>query len=71
MKIKDLSIDEFKSLIRETVEDTLQDLLLDPDAGKSLKHSFEQQLLRIREQRQLGKTQMASSDEAMEELGLN
>jgi len=71
MKIKDLSIDEFKSLIRETVEDTLQGLLLDPDAGKSLKQSFEQQLLHIREQRQLGKTQMVSSDEAMEELGLN
>jgi hypothetical protein len=71
MKIKDLSIDEFKSLIRETFEDTLQDLLLDPDAGKSLKQPFEKQLLHIQEQRQLGKTQMVSSDEAMEELGLN
>ena len=71
MKIKDLSIDEFKSLIRETVEDTLQDLLLDSDAGKSLKQPFEQQLLHIQEQRQLGKTQMVSSDEAMEEFGLN
>jgi hypothetical protein len=71
MKIKDLSIDEFKSLIRETVEDTLQDLLLDPDAGKSLKEAFEQELLHIREQRQLGETQTISSDKAMEELGLS
>lgn len=71
MQIKDLTVDEFKNLIRETIEDALQDLLIDPDAGSSVKASIEQQLLDIREQRQLGKTQTLSSGEAMKELGLS
>ncbi len=71
MQIKDLTVDEFKNLIRETVEDALQDLLLDPDAGKPLKASFEQQLLTLREKRRLGATQTLSSSEARKELGLN
>ena len=71
MQIKDLTVDEFKNLIRETIEDALQDLLVDPDAGKSVKASIEQQLLEIRERRQLGKTQTLSSDEARKELVLN
>jgi len=71
VQIKDLTVDEFKDLIRETIEDALQDLLVDPDAGKSVKASIEQQLLEIRERRQFGKTQTLSSDEAMRELELN
>jgi len=71
MQIKDLTVDEFKNLIRETIEDALQDLLMDPDAGRPVKASIEQQLLEIREQRQLGKTQTLSSGEAMRELGLS
>ena len=71
MQIKDLTVDEFKNLIRETIEDALQDLLMDPDTGRSVKASIEQQLLDIREQRQLGKTQTLSSGEAMRELGLS
>jgi len=71
VQIKDLTVDEFKNLIRETIEDALQDLLVDPDAGKSVKASIEQQLLEIRERRQLGKTQTLSSDEARKELVLN
>ena len=70
MQIKDLTVDEFKALIRATLEEALQDLLVDPDAGRLVKASIEQQLLDQREQRQLGKTQMLSSDEAMKELGL-
>ncbi len=71
MQIKDLTIDEFKTLIRETVEDTLQDLLLDPDEGKSLQSSFVQQLLTLREKRQQGETQTLSSSEALKELRLS
>jgi hypothetical protein len=70
MQIKDLTVDEFKDLIRATLEEALQDLLVDPDAGRSVKASIEQQFLDQREQRQLGNTQMISSDEAMKELGL-
>lgn len=71
VQIKDLTVDEFKDLIRETIEDALQDLLVDPDAGRSVKASIEQQLLEMRERRQFGKTQTLSSDQAMRELGLN
>lgn len=71
MQIKDLTVDEFRILIRETVEDTLQDLLLDPDEGRSLKASFAQQLLALREKRQQGETQTLSSSEALKELGLS
>lgn len=70
MQIKDLTVDEFKDLIRATLEEALQDLLVDPDAGRLVKASIEQQLLDQREQRQLGKTQMIPSNEAMKELGL-
>lgn len=71
MQIKGLTVDEFKKLIRETVEDALQDLLLDSDAGRPLKASFEQQLLTLREKRRNGATQTLSSSEALKALGLN
>ena len=70
MQIKDLTVDEFKDLIRVTLEEALQDLLIDPDAGRSVKASIERQVLDRREQRQLGNIQMIASDEAMKELGL-
>lgn len=70
MQIKDLTIDEFKVLIRETVEDTLQDLLLDPDQGKPLKESIRQQLLSMQERRSQEKRAIPSA-QVMDELGLN
>jgi hypothetical protein len=70
VQIKDLTIDEFKVLIRETVEDALQDLLLDPDQGRPLKDSVRQQLLAMRERRLEGK-QAIPSAQVMDELGLN
>ena len=45
MQVKDLTVDELKALIRETVEAALEDLLPDPDAGRPLKPEFERQLL--------------------------
>lgn len=70
MQIKDLTIDEFRVLIRETVEDALQDLLLDPDQGRPLKDSVRQQLLAMRERRLEGKKAIPSA-QVMDELGLN
>ncbi|MGB3308713.1 MAG: hypothetical protein WBG32_11840 [Nodosilinea sp.] len=70
MHIKDLTVDELKALIRETVEDTLQDLRLDPDTGRPVKKAIEQQLITLRESRQTGQTQPLSSDEAMRALEL-
>lgn len=70
MQIKDLTVEEFKSLVRETIEEVLQDMLLDPDEGKALKDSVRQQLLQMKERRQTQKLTL-SSEEAMQELGLN
>lgn len=52
--VKDLTVDEFKTLIWETVEAVLEELLPDPDEGKSLKPEVKQQLLEIRERREAG-----------------
>lgn len=60
VQIKDLTVSEFKALIRETVEEALQDLLVDPDAGKPLKASIRQQLLQMRERRASGNRALSS-----------
>ena len=44
MQVKDLTVEEFRLLIRETVEAVLADLLADPDQGKELKPGLQEQL---------------------------
>lgn len=33
MQISDMTLDEFKALIRETVQETLEEFFVDPDEG--------------------------------------
>jgi hypothetical protein len=47
--VKDLTIDEFKAVVGEVVEEKLRELLADPDAGLSLRPEIE---ARLREQLQ-------------------
>jgi hypothetical protein len=54
MQVKDLTTDELKELIKETVAEALQELLPDPDAGKELKSEVKQQLLDIQQRRASG-----------------
>ncbi len=42
MQVKDLTLEEFKLLIQETVTETLQALLSDPDENKQLKPEIAQ-----------------------------
>ncbi|MEB3214822.1 MAG: hypothetical protein VKN72_00980 [Nostocales cyanobacterium 94392] len=42
MQIKDLTTDELKTLIRETVVEVLEDFLPDPDEGITVKEEFKQ-----------------------------
>jgi hypothetical protein len=70
MQIKDLTVEEFRVLIRETVEEVLAELLTDPDQGKALKGEVAEELLAMRDRRQSDKTAI-SSDQAMAELGLS
>jgi hypothetical protein len=54
MQVKDLTTEELKALIRETVMETLEDLLDDPDEGKEIRPEIKQQLLESRQRRTAG-----------------
>lgn len=70
MQVKDLTIDEFKTLIRETVMDALDALLPDPDEGAMVKENFRQELLEIRKRRETG-VRGIPAEEVMQKLGLD
>ena len=67
--ISDLTVDELKALVRETVEQTLADFLTDPDKGLALrqgmKTALERSIKAVREGDEL-----YSADEVAKNLGL-
>ncbi|AFZ23204.1 hypothetical protein Cylst_0878 [Cylindrospermum stagnale PCC 7417] len=69
MQVKDLTIDELKALIRETVMEAINEILPDPDEGKTVKEELKQHLLEIRKRRETG-VRGISSEEVMHRLGL-
>ncbi|MGI8505047.1 MAG: hypothetical protein ACR2LR_28560 [Hassallia sp.] len=69
MQVKDLTTDELKTLIRETVVEVLEDFLPDPDEGMTVKEELKQELLEIQRRRKTG-TRGISAKEAMNRLGL-
>jgi hypothetical protein len=80
MQVKDLTTDELKALIRETVLEVLEDFLPDPDAGLTVKPEFEQSLLAIQQRRAAGASGIRqnqavstgiSAAEVAEHLGLD
>ena len=70
MHIKDLTIEELKLLIQETVADTIKSLLIDPDEGKQLKPEVKQQLLDSLQRTQAG-ARGIPAEEVVKKLGLN
>jgi hypothetical protein len=42
--VKDLSIEELKALVGDVVEEKLRELMLDPDAGLTLRPEVEERL---------------------------
>ena len=70
MQVKDLTTDELKHLIRETVVEALGDLLSDPDEGMTIKEDLKQELLEIQRRRKAG-SRGISAEEAMKKLGLD
>jgi uncharacterized protein YicC (UPF0701 family) len=68
MQVKDLTTDELKELIKQTVAEALQELLSDPDAGKELKAEVKQQLLDIQQRRAVGVRGIPAA-EALKKLG--
>ncbi|PAX57191.1 hypothetical protein [Brunnivagina elsteri] len=69
MQVKDLTVEELKLLIQETVTETLQNLLTDSDEGKQLKPEVKQQLLDSLEKTQAGEGGI-SAEEVAKKLGL-
>lgn len=69
MQVKDLTVEELKLLIQETVAETLHTLLTDPDEGKELKPEVKQQLLDSLKRTQAGERGV-SAQEVARKLGL-
>jgi hypothetical protein len=69
MQVKDLTTEELKLLIQETVAETIQSLLFDPDAGKQFQPNVKQQLFDSLQLTQAGE-RGSSADEVAKKLGL-
>jgi hypothetical protein len=44
MKVKELTVEEFKKLVQDTIEEKLQELIGDPDAGLELREEVKKRL---------------------------
>lgn len=69
MQVNELTIDELKALIRETVRETIEELLVDPDANLTIKENLKQELLAIQQRRETGVRGILAA-EVMQRLGL-
>ena len=69
MQVADLSTDELKTLIRETVTQVLAEILDDPDEGLVVRPEVEQQLLQSRQRRESG-VRGTSLEEVARQLGV-
>ena len=68
-KVADLTIDEFRELVREVVIQTLSEMMSDPDEGLELRDDFVEELKQsIADVKAGGKT--VPAQKVAEELGL-
>jgi len=70
MRVADMSVDELKTLIQETVAQTLTELLRDPDEGVELREDFESALQFSLETVRSG-GQTVAAEHVAAKLGLN
>jgi hypothetical protein len=70
MQVKDLTVEDLKLLIQETVTETIESLLNDPDEGKPIKPEVKRKLLYSLQQSQSGERGI-SAEEVAKKLGLN
>ena len=69
MQIKDMNSEQLKALIENTIDETLESYLGDPDEGKTLKEEVKQRLSAIKQRRELGKKGMTAA-EVYQRLGI-
>lgn len=68
-RVSDMTVDELRSLIQETVRQTLEEMMSDPDEGLALQESVEKTLRRSINAVNEGGTTYAAED-AAKRLGL-
>ncbi|MGB3786740.1 MAG: hypothetical protein WA949_01930 [Phormidesmis sp.] len=71
MRVADLTVDELTKLIRETVAETIQFMMVDPDEGLLLKPEVEQRLRKALEEAKSGKQKGIPLAEVAEKLGID
>jgi hypothetical protein len=69
MQVKDLTTEELKALIRETVLEILEEFLDDLDEGKEIRPEVKQQVLESMRQTHAGKRGIPA-EEVAKKLGL-
>ena len=67
-KVADLTVEEFRSVIRETVAQTLAELLSDPDEGLVLREELSSELLATLKE---PKAQYKTAQTVADKLGLD
>lgn len=68
-KVSDLTIDELRAIIRETVQQTVAEMLVDPDEGRALRSGLQKSLKEsIRAVKEGAETYTA--DDVAKKLGL-
>jgi hypothetical protein len=68
-KISDLTVDEFRSLVRDIVRETLNEMLSDPDEGLALQDGLEDALRRSIKAVNEG-AETYDADDAAKKLGI-
>jgi hypothetical protein len=69
MQANNLTIEELKALIRETVLETLEEFLDDPDEGREIRPEIKQQLIASLQRTQTGERGIPAAEVA-HKLGL-
>lgn len=69
MQVQEMTIDQLKGLIRETVEERLEELLGDPDSGLELQDAVRERLQRSLEETKRG-VRGISIDDVVKQTGL-
>ncbi|MCC5637981.1 hypothetical protein LC593_19500 [Nostoc sp. CHAB 5844] len=70
MLVKDLTVEELKLLIQQTVTETIESLLIDFEEDRQLKHEIKQQLLDSLQRTRSGERGIPAAEVA-KKLGLN
>lgn len=70
MQVKDLTVEELKELIREVIDEFLEEVSVDSDEGKLIRPEIQQELQKRQHSRKTGESKLVSSQEVMKELGI-